>query len=412
MTSIALSGPSRTKALPRADADRPLPKLTVRLLLVTSALLPVKLGSGGPLAPADLCVVATCLSLLPRAPQLPRAARYPCRLLLAAMTISGFVTFFGSDGYSARWGATRLVGYVLLLAYLGVFHHAFTRQPGLIRRSIRAFVTSTVVVNVLLLPAMPTRPILATVFHQKFGSRLSGALYDPNANGAALAVCLILVVLAPREVFARRGWKVLAGVALAACLAWTFSRGAALGAAIGLAYGTYEVLRRRPRVLLGLLVGLGIALAVVVASGLPQIIEQRYESRPESSLDNRFGYVEMSIDAFLESPAVGAGLGHGTSSAGAVTHATFFWLLGDSGIFAAVAYAWLLAGALLAARRTAADWAVPLVGCLLCLVVTSFSFESLYQRPLWLVLAVAFSSVGRWRPLPPTPSPTTDLRRC
>lgn len=392
MTAVTTTSPVPVASVRPRTAVRPLPTLTVRLLLITAALLPVKLGSGGPLAPADLGIVAACLSLLPRTPWLPPAARLPCRVLLAAMTLSAFVTFFGTDGYSARWGATRLVGYVLLLAYLALFHHAFASQPSLVRRALRALVTSTVVVNVLLLPPMPTRPILATVFHQKWDSRLSGALYDPNANGAVLAVCLILVVFGPGFVFARRRGQVVAALALAACLAWTFSRGAAAGAAVGLAYGSAQVLRRRPRLLLGIIVGLAVGVALLVASGVPQIIEQRYEDRPESSLGNRVGYVEMSIDAFLRSPALGAGLGHGTSSAGAVTHATFFWLLGDAGLFAAVAYAWLLLAAALAARRARRDLAIPLVGSLLGLVLMSFSFESLYQRPLWLVLALAFAA--------------------
>lgn len=362
------------------------------------------------LAVSDVLLAITLVTNL-AIPKLPPSARPPVLIIGVALVLGWLVAELQSPenmifqsldkhgGSTGQWATVRLAGYLIVVLYLAFAFH-YGKDPEFIQQAIRLFVFVTLFVNLLLLRGMPTRPQLLRVLPDKWPSRLSGGLYDPNANGAALTCCLLLVGFGGAVVARRLIVRGALIVALTYCLVQTFSRGAMVSLAVAVIAISVISLRRRPAIIAGALfsgafVYIGLDYFGVVSDAMAE-----YSARPDSSLDNRMFYIQDAIRAFWDNPFLGAGLGAATQRNGAVVHASLFWLMGDVGILGLVGAGLLL----LLCLRTAivlilANRGVGVAGALIAMVISSFSFEALYQRYWWALLgfglALARDHIGR-----------------
>ncbi|MGV0715791.1 O-antigen ligase family protein [Mycolicibacterium sp. XJ662] len=360
-----------------------------RTFLLAVALIAVQptlsRGNAPLVAISDVLLATTLIINLRSVPRLPRSAQVPVALMGVALILGWFVTVSRSDDM-IPWATIRLVGYGVTVFYL-VFAFHYGKDPEFIQQAVRCFVYVTLFVNLLLLSGMPTKVQALTIFPEKWPSRLSGGLYDPNANGTALACCLLLVGFGGAVAGRRLMVRGAVFLALALCLTLTYSRGALVSLAVAAMAVSVIALRRRPSIIAASLFVAAIVYILLDYFGVIANAITEFEVRPESSFDNRVFYIQDAIRAFEENPFLGAGLGAATDRNGAVVHASLFWLLGDVGLLGFIGCVlFLFLNLRTATILTLMNRGLGIAGALIAMVVSSFSFEALYQRHWWILL--------------------------
>jgi O-antigen ligase len=276
------------------------------------------------------------------------------------------------------------------------------RVYGIVRLFVRV-VTLHALVAILLMTLG-----LSTTFHANFAGRLSGYLIDPNAFGGILVAAFVIALV----VYFRRGalFRPLEGIISVSILAvgtvLTFSRSCWLGLVAGATLGMF-LGRVRHRALAVVTV---LALGAVVYFSLPVVLETEVTRSPwefseqmatrQTTIEGRTSIMNDAVRLFLESPVWGQGLGGFQIARGsiAIVHNTFLWFLVEFGVIGAAVFAWFILAhlrrAVHALRRVLPE-ARPVVIGLLCgfvaMVGLSLGVEALYQRHLWLILALISS---------------------
>lgn len=368
--------------------------LAVALLGLQPTITP---GHAPVFALSDAFVILTLMANIGSMPRLPDAVRAPTVLIGLALVVGWLDSAVRGANGVLPWASVRVVGYFLLVMYV-IFAYHYGKDPTFVRSALRGFVFVTLIVNVLVLQWMPTRSLVGRFVPVKFPSRLSGGLFDPNANGAALACCVLLVALGGsfvvKHVFARG----LTFVLLSYCLVQTFSRGALVALLIAVIAVAVVSLRKRPAILATAVFVGAVTFVFLDAIGVVAGAITQLHRRPASSLSDRVFFIQDAIHAFVADPLLGSGLGSATARNGAVVHASFFWLLGDVGIVGALGFGlFLLANLRMATTLIAGNKYLGIAGALVAMCVACFSFEAMYQRQWWVLVGFA---VALSRPSP------------
>jgi putative inorganic carbon (HCO3(-)) transporter len=372
-------------------------------VLVTGyvALLPFQFeaGNGINFAPADLLML---LVLLLAAGQL--RYRKPAWTLwhfgIAATFVAGsFVAalrFGGIDRYELL---NKDAG--LLLPFLSYF--AITSSIGDwddLRRILRVFTLSVVLQNILAVGGFLLTFFLgvANPFARYGGMRLSGMLLDPNAYGGLLVAAYVICEgssLGPAPLF--KGpilW--LSRLTLALGILFTFSRSA--WSALALALLLLCALQTKVAVRL-VLAGLIAApcLFFVMGDRFGPVFEVM-ASRPKQ-VQGRFDLIHDALQAFMQHPLLGGGIGSFRMGEGEIAHNSAMWFLADFGIAGLAVLlgflGWFFVKGLTAYRLAPARER-PLVLALLLAHTAMFGLamgiEAFYQRHWWMVLGLIAAS--------------------
>jgi hypothetical protein len=395
MTSIALG----EDGLQRSDRYISAPtrgrtRLSNSLTLFAIGLIGVQPAgrNGAVVAPSDVLILLAILSHPGGLPRLPKAFRAAIFVLGTGLALSLLWTAAFGSRFALQWGMVRFLGFLLLIAYCAqTFRVSKSWSSAQRRTALRVLVITTLVANLLVAPSSPLSTVATVYLPQKFPSRLSGGLFDPNANAVLLAVCLLVTVASRDHLF--RNWAARSGIAalLGVLLIATYSRGAFVALLAGALMIGCSLLRRRPHLFVAAASAAILGLSIASSLGAFDQSLEHFEARPSSSVTNRMFYVEDALDQGLSSPVTGGGLGASTDRNGAVVHATFFWILGDAGLITATAFlAFAALTVKLALNLLRHGWQ-GIAASLIAMLVASFSFEALYQRHWWVVLAIGAS---------------------
>jgi O-antigen ligase len=341
---------------------------------------------------SDLFLGAYLLTLL-RARRLPWCPRsvwtsvgafvFLCSIAAARAVADG--------GERATWGATRLVGILIVLTYLVVVADA-ARTAKARRSLVRAFVVGVLAFNVLfVIPGLGHA--LLTPFPTGGSGRLAGGMFDQNSNATLLAAVTLLALTT--QAFRRTAGLVATALG-SGLLVLTYSRTGYVAFAAGLlAYLVWEgiVRRRNVRLIVAALVVLGVAGVALAASG---VVQHHFAGRPDTT-STREAFLHLSLDYAMADPVFGAGFGAARHQIGYVIHSTVFALLGEAGVLALVAFLALVGivtarGLRVALRPTAPVDVRGLLCVSFCLFVGSFGIDGLLHRHWWIVLGLVLGA--------------------
>ncbi len=238
----------------------------------------------------------------------------------------------------------------------------------------------------------------AVVFGQE---RLAGFLIDPNACGALLTVALLVQLAILIGGQSKSRWIKVAGMGnaltLGAGLVLTRSRSAWLALIVGGA-ALLWLFRRQMTWRRALFSGV----VITCAGGLLWLLAGdtiaslfREALRP-SAIMQRWDQVAGGLRCFAASPLWGIGLGtYREYGAPSIIHNTYVWLLAEMGLIGLVVLLLLLV-------RVGRNWAAALRGtgwnlglavggtaAFAAMLGFAVGIEALYQRPLWLLFALA-----------------------
>jgi putative inorganic carbon (hco3(-)) transporter len=335
------------------------------------------------------------------------AAQLRCQSALwSEWHIAIMLTFaFGSLVAVLRWG--RLDRYELLNKDAGLLlpflsYAAITSAIAGwddLRRLIRLFILSVVAENIVAIGGFLAAYYfgVATPFTRYEGLRLSGMLLDPNAYGGLLVVALVLCEGAswgPDPLF--RGTTLwVSRSSLAVGILLTFSRSAwlGLGTAVLLFFLLKPAVAIRP-ILSALM--LFPCLVLILGHRFLPILEEMAK-RPQQ-VQERVDLIHQALQAFVQHPLVGGGLGSFRLAVGEVAHNSAMWFLADFGLAGlAILLAfllWFLRQAWFA-YRLADQKERPLALALLlahtAMIGVAMGIEAFYQRHWWLVFALIAS---------------------
>jgi O-antigen ligase len=233
------------------------------------------------------------------------------------------------------------------------------------------------------------------------GQRLAGFLIDPNAYGGLLTVALLVqlgVLIGGRT---KSRWVQVAGAAnvllLGAGLVLTRSRSAWVALAVGGVVFLWLIRRRLTwkRVLIAATaVGCaGASLWVVAGDAVMSLL--RSALQPTSIL-LRWEQVTGGLRYFPDSPVWGIGLDvYRRLQPPYIIHNTYVWFLVEMGVIGLIVLLALLSrvGRNWAAALRSTDWswglAVGGTAAFAAMLGLAVGIEALYQRPLWLLFALA-----------------------
>jgi O-antigen ligase len=321
-----------------------------------------------------------------RLPWCPRAVWVSIGAFVFACSIAA-ARAVAEGGERATWGATRLVGVLIVLAYL-VLVADVARTVEARRALVRAFVVGVLAFNVLfVVPGLGHA--LLNPFPTGGSGRLAGGMFDQNSNATLLAAVALLALTT--QAFRRTAGLVASAVG-AGLLLLTYSRTGYVAFVAGLlAYLVWEgvVRRKNVRLIVTALVVVSAAAVALAASG---IVQQHFAGRPDTT-STREAFVHLSLDYAKADPLFGAGFGAARHQVGFVIHSTVFALLGEGGLLALVAFLALLGIVTVRGFRVALTPAAPVdVRGLLCvgfcLFVGSFGIDGLLHRHWWIVLGL------------------------
>jgi hypothetical protein len=258
----------------------------------------------------------------------------------------------------------------------------------------------------LLLQGITSNPILYA------GVRYSGFLPDPNAWAGYLAVIASFQLAALACESRWRLWQWCNLAALFFGIAWSLSRTGLLALLSGvLAFLVFASREQRRRLAPVFLPGSLLLALMLWVSGIATSIGERNEDRADNG---RIELTQHALQMYGASPvSLLSGIGIGTfldKGHDLQIHNTSLWILVEGGPLLFIA---LLVTAWSAARRTRRAMRCPELRpyalAILCsqasCLVLSLGVEALYQRELWLLLALPDAIVaisGRWHRLSAT----------
>ncbi len=385
------------------------------LLYLWAALLPVQLSTertlGFRLALSDVVLVplvslALVRWLLERRTTAAVSLRFRTNLdgylicLVGALAMGLLVAWLHVGQLSSYVLLNKVAGLMVMLAS---FYVAVALGRGRAGRVLSALLVSGSLLNFvgLLYYARWAYVGVQSPFLFGHGGRLSGLLIDPNAWGGLATVLLMLQAGALACGMRRRRWARLAGTVnallLGVAVLLTRSRGAWVAFAGG---GTMLLwlLRREislKRVLLG---ATCLLLGVVALWGLlgPQASRALADVLRPRTVEVRWEQIGRGVEHFVRSPVWGIGLDVSRHLGSRwIIHNTYVWFLAEMGLigFGALALLLLRAGRNwrggLRSSGPLRAWAVGGTAAWVSMLFLALGIEALYQRHLWLLLALS-----------------------
>jgi hypothetical protein len=250
--------------------------------------------------------------------------------------------------------------------------------------------------------ALPGREILVA------GGRVQALFEDPNVFGPFLVpIALILVedLLNPRLLRLGRVAKLGLVLLLVLGVVFSFSRGAWLNLAVGMA-GVLLVLSLRRgggrKAVLVVLLALALAgsvTGVLAASGKESFLLER--AQLQSYDTSRFAAQVIGIQSAERYP-LGVGPGQFESYAPISAHSTYVRVLGEQGLLGLLALLAVLTATLAAAlgnavagRETYGIGSAALLGAWCGILVNSFVVDTLHWRHVWIVAGLIWAGSAR-----------------
>lgn len=370
------------------------------LVSVWAGLLAVQiplLTDGRPLnlAPSDLVLALAAVFLLPTL----RMRRGAWSIWLFALPIAmalNVVTIGSLSRYSLF---NKLIGIVVLLTgHLVITSVVRSWQDA--AAVIRAFLIGVAGVNLVALTLFLLRidiPLLGCATCIRYNAFMS----DPNLAGSILALAILAFVVGlgrSLEMMPSPGAWILLG-SLTLGLVLSLSRSGWLVLASGLAaVVAVQGLRRSSKAVTAIGVVTGIlAMAVFTLNSDGDALA--VTAARVGTIESRLELAVLGMDAFLESPLVGIGLGVFPDRHGQIIHNSGLWLtaeLGVVGLIIAVGLTVWVVGRLRTAYRFCPEERRPMISFLIAtnvgMSVFALLVEALYQRHWWLMISLSVVS--------------------
>jgi hypothetical protein len=264
-----------------------------------------------------------------------------------------------------------------------------------LRGYLAGAVLSAFLASLALFVPIPGHDVLTVI------GRARGLFKDPNVFGPFLvpaALIMIEEILTPRLLRAGRLAKLLAFVALACGILFSYSRAAWLNAGVGVAVLVLVLAvrrgggRRAASAFALLLVGLAAVTAAVAFTGSVKFLEER--ARVQTYDADRFGGQLASVESAGRYP-FGIGPGQIEEIADISTHSTYARVLGEQGlpgfiVFLALMLVTLGAGAgnAIAGRDTYGIGSAALLAAWCGILANSVFIDTLHWRHLWAIAAL------------------------
>jgi O-antigen ligase len=239
--------------------------------------------------------------------------------------------------------------------------------------------------------------------------RAKGLFQDSNVYGPFLipaALILLQETIEPRLLHIGRSWKLLMFLVLSAGVLLSFSRGAWINMALGVAVLLAVFLLRRGgarralAVIAVLLVAGGGLTLVVAAGGSLEFLESRTGVQAYDA--ERFGAQRTGTELAERYP-FGIGPGQFEEVSAVATHSAYVRVLAEQGVLGFFGFLALLLATLLFALRNAVlgystfgIGSAALLASWAGLMVNSLAVDTLHWRHLWLIAALIW--VGAMRP--------------
>ena len=291
----------------------------------------------------------------------------------------------------------KVVGLVVLLAsYVFVTSQVRTWQD--VTRVVRAFFAGMVIFSLLGIIRYVAGADLPFTFCQSCDVRLLAFMPDANLYGSLLVVAIAAYIALDGSPLAvvRPALRWPSVVILVTALALSSSRSAwlALGAVVLVAFVT-----RTRKALPSLFGGMALVAGVGFLIAAERILQFAELAGRRHSIDSRLTLISQGIEAFLENPLVGIGLGNSHERYGQIIHNTLLWIAAELGVIGLVIFVGFL---LWVATRLADAFSHgplayrPVVSFLImgnvAMLVFSLSVEAFYQRHWWLLFALTASA--------------------
>ncbi len=312
-------------------------------------------------------------------------------LLLISLTL-GLGVFYRSFGY--------LSSYTLLNKYLGLISLAlaffivkhFVNDDEELNKLINVFFVSGSLINLLvlslyLLSVSGRVHFLSDTIRE--GGRLRGFLCDPNAYAGYVSI-LLLFSLSFLLTGERKGpllFSLFNTLLLTLSLFFTFSRTGWLGFLIGLGVILFLSKKIKPALLYSALPFLSFLVLMLI---LPH-----FGLRPDFFIFRKWTYYERldlmskGWDLYKENYLLGIGLGTFRQLFPTIIHNSFVWILVETGPLGLIALIGLFIQAISdLLRYDVGKLRVPVLSGLFAYIGLAMGIEALYQRPLWLFLAL------------------------
>ncbi|WP_259314665.1 O-antigen ligase family protein [Capillimicrobium parvum] len=279
------------------------------------------------------------------------------------------------------------------------------RAQLILRAYVVAAVTSAVIGVAALLALIPG----AELFTES--SRARALFQDPNVFGPFLIPALLMVleeIPHPRLLRSGTVAKAVLSAILAVGVLFSYSRGAWLNLAVGLAVmvGVLALRRGGARQALAFVAvascAAAVVVAIVIATGAGGFLAER--ARPQTYDTQRFSGQRAGLQPAEEYP-LGAGPGQFESIAGISAHSTYARVVGEQGFLGLAALIAFLGYTLLAAIRNAAAGrstfgigSAALLGAWCGMLANSAVIDTLHWRHLWLVAGLIWAGAAlSWR---------------
>ncbi len=333
-------------------------------------------------------------------------------LLLGYVAISAVTIPPAVSGHPPEWTSSALNELLRFTTGVALFVSAsylFTRIPSkaIIGLALLAATLAALLAIAEELAILPFPALTHGLLSDDAGSRASGGFSDPNYLGLYTAPALILALSMLAAV--RKRWKpllIIVVVLVTFSLLLTYSRGAYLGALVGIAV----LIGIRSRVAALLLLGIAAILAVTL---YPAFIEARLGDLPTAndafnllrSQNARGAVAEAGLAMFAASPAFGVGFGvfhfvspaytGGTAVSATYSHNQYLSIVAEQGLVGVVVVVLvvaLTAYALWKSRSPLRSAAVAMGAAYLVLsffINSTVSFQG--SSIVWLVMAAALT---------------------
>ncbi|HJQ76767.1 MAG TPA: O-antigen ligase family protein [Acidimicrobiia bacterium] len=369
-------------------------RLGIRLVCVWAFLLSVQLpafteGQNLSLALSDLVLVVGILATFSSLRL--RAKSWSVWHFAMPISLAASAMFVGPlTRYTV---ANKVVGLVVLVVtYAFVTSHVWSWED--VARVVRAFVGGMVFFTLLGIIRYVLSIEIPFTYCQTCDVRLIAFMPDPNLYGSLLVVALAAFVALDgsrvRLLPAALRWPSV--LTLVAALALSSSRSAwlALGAVVLVA-----LITRRRTALPALVGSIGAVLLVGFLIAPERVLDFAQLAGRTYTIDSRFTLMEQGMDAFLDNPLFGIGLGNSHELFGQIIHNTLLWTAAELGVIGLIVFAGFLIW--IARRLGEAFWAAravhrPLVSFLImgnaAMLAFSLSVEAFYQRHWWMLFAL------------------------